>query len=179
MNMETNNDALPEIHIAPGRRGAFNLIFACVGFVVVSVYMIVDDRELFHRIVGVMGVLLFGGGLVVLAWSLLRKGPVLVLDAEGFTDSAALGHPLRVRWEEVSGFSLALIAKQQMLVVHLADPDALIARCTGLRRWNLRTSLRWYGAPVYLAARHYDRDLEELEKLMFQYWQGRDNVLIG
>lgn len=98
--------------------------------------------------VGWVSVVVFGLALAVLVGRLVRPRPALVLDAQGFTDTASASAAGRVTWTEVTGVGTSGAGQQRLLVVDVSDEQALLERLPDGRRRLAAASRAVTGHPV-------------------------------
>ena len=96
------------------------LVFACVIFVVGSVYMLEHTKDVFHVVVAWIGIVLFGlGGLYMLYATLkerLTGKPFLTI-----TDDRIISEGLKqtvIHFSDVESFDVVKMRKQQFVAVH-------------------------------------------------------------
>jgi hypothetical protein len=98
--------------------------------------------------VGWVSVVVFGLALAVLLGRLVRPRPALVLDEQGFTDTASPSGAGRVAWTEVIGVGTTGAGQQRLLVVDVSDERALLERLPTGRRRLTAASRAMTGHPV-------------------------------
>ena len=96
------------------------LVFACVIFVVGSVFMLEHTKDVFHVVVAWIGIVLFGlGGLYMLYATLkerLTGKPFLTI-----TDDRIISEGLKqtvIHFSDVESFDVVKMRKQQFVAVH-------------------------------------------------------------
>ena len=126
-------------------------LLGCAVFVVASLAIIAQGSAL-TLVVGVTGILTFAGfgiGWIVL---LLRPGPGLVVDDTGFDDNSSAVPVGRVLWADVTTMSEQRVFGSPLLMIHVRDPEAYVARLGGLTRVVAKANHRWFGTPVILTS---------------------------
>lgn len=100
------------------------------------------DTSVFVGVMGAIGFVFFGAALVFLAVRLTRRGPVVVLDAEGLHDYAAWAAAGTVPWSNIVAANVMTIGWQSQLAVAVHDPQAVVDNTSGLRRLMLAANAR-------------------------------------
>jgi hypothetical protein len=94
-----------------------------------------DDTEL---IAGLVGLVFFGPVTFALLVRAVRNRPVLILDADGFTDHASLISGGLVSWQEVQRIEDRPFRRRVFVTVTVTDPAAFRARQSAWHRLMLR-----------------------------------------
>ena len=92
----------------------------------------------FGLIVGLVGLVLFGPLTVAMVIRALRNRPVLILDADGFTDRSSLISGGFVPWQDVQQIEDRQFRRRVFVTVTVTDRDAFRARQPAWRRVLLR-----------------------------------------
>ena len=100
------------------------------------------DTSVFVGIMGSAGFVFFGAALVVLAIRLTRRGPVVVLDADGLHDHAAWAAAGTVPWNNIVSAHVMTIGWQSQVAVAVHDPQSVVKNTSGLRRLMLAANAR-------------------------------------
>lgn len=112
------------------------------------------------RLVGWIGVAFFGLGLVALPLQALRGGPSVVLDGVGVEDRRlGIG---RIEWNEIEALSVVEIHGTRLLALHLADPEAVLARLSPWKRRAARMNEALGFQPITLGFVGLDPGLDEV-----------------
>jgi|GEM_PF-5382420 len=97
-------------------------ILAMVVFVILGVWMIIGDTSWFHKIVGVIAVVFFGGFGSVAMYSTLVKGKGYIIISP---DALELSFPdcptIPIKWDMIEGFGIYEISGQRFTTVKLKD----------------------------------------------------------
>ncbi|MFC8597413.1 STM3941 family protein [Isoptericola sp. NPDC057191] len=131
------------------------VVAGCLAFVAIGVliFRLALDGEIspVGLAVGPLAVIFFGGGFVALLAVLARRGPAgLRVDASGFDDASGPAAAGRVRWSEVTGWSVREVSGQRFLCVSVWNPEAVIDRRRFMRHLA-RANQRMVGTPVTIA----------------------------
>jgi hypothetical protein len=124
--------------------------------------------------VGIVGIVFFGGGLVAIVWKLLDGKPGLVVDAEGFHDNSSAISAGWVAWHEVLAITTSYVAGEQLITIHVRDPEKYIRRGNAIQRWFKRMNWKYFGGPIHISTIGLRIDFDRLKALMEQhhadYW---------
>ena len=105
----------------------------------VAAVLVVDRSDGdFGLVVGILGLLFFGPIVLVQLLRGIRHQPVLVLDADGFTDRSTLISAGFVPWQEVQRIEERTFRKRVLVAVTVTDRAAFRARQSAWRRLLLR-----------------------------------------
>ena len=100
------------------------------------------DTSAFVGVAGAIGFVFFGAALVLFVVRLTRRGPVVVLDADGLHDHAAWAAAGTVPWSNIVSANVITIGWQAQLAVAVHDPQAVLDNTSGLRRLMLAANAR-------------------------------------
>ena len=96
------------------------LVFACVIFVVGSVYMLEHTKDVFHVVVAWIGIAFFGFGALYMLYATLKERltgkPFLTI-----TDDRIISEGLKqtvIHFSDVESFDVVKMRKQQFVAVH-------------------------------------------------------------
>jgi hypothetical protein len=92
--------------------------------------------------VGLLGLVLFGPLTLALLLRTFRNRPVLILDADGFTDYGSLISAGYVPWQEVQQIDERRYGRRIFVTVKVTDPEAFRARQPAWRRLLYRINGR-------------------------------------
>jgi hypothetical protein len=92
----------------------------------------------FQLILGLVGLVFFGPTTVALLIRAVRNRPVLILDADGFTDRSSMISGGFVSWQEVQRIEDRLFRRRVFVTVTVSDRAAFRARQSAWRRIMLR-----------------------------------------
>ncbi|WP_238654155.1 STM3941 family protein [Paenibacillus piscarius] len=156
---------------------AGSLMFTYVGvqFLVWSGEVQSDLANLL-RTLGIACTAMFGLATVIYLMMLLRRSPLLVVDAQGIDDRSSAIPGGRIMWEDITDIRLIRFSGQKNICIHLADPKAYLARQRGVKRWLMAINFRLSGTPVNITGQSMgmslDRVYEEME-LRRRLWAGQ------
>ena len=106
------------------------LLFACLGFVVGAVCLLMFDPD--GAFLGGSTILFFGGGAGITFWQLVDDRPRLVIDDAGILDRT-IGVGL-IAWSDIEGAYVKSIQGNDFICLELRDPDSYRVSQKGIRR---------------------------------------------
>jgi len=121
-------------------------------------------------LVGLLGLIFFGGATFWFATRMAEHRPSLILDANGLLDQASLGGVGLVPWYEVVELKYQMLQGSTVLSVFVRNPNLLLARQSPLKRRLNATSARMLGTPVNIPLAAVDVPRDELVAAI-QAWQ--------
>jgi hypothetical protein len=109
-------------------------------------------------------------GLIAYLKNVFDKSASLVITEKGIKDTLALFSCGEISWAEIEDVIL-LNKLGAVLVIKLKDPDAVISRQTGWKRFFSRKMFKKMGSPVIISQRTIDYNIEELKNIILQHKQ--------
>jgi hypothetical protein len=100
--------------------------------------LIVRPRGDLGLVIGLVGLVAFGPITISRLLRAARNKPVLILDADGFTDHGSLISAGRVPWQEVQGIDQRSFRRRVFVTVTVTDPAAFRARQSAWHRFLFR-----------------------------------------
>jgi hypothetical protein len=156
-----------------------SLALAGVVLFLVAGWFLIRSGDPTGVLIGWVGIVVFGLFGVAGVAMMLRRGPGLVVDDEGFTDSSSVLAMGRVPWSDVVNVWEWKATSTTNIVVTVRDPEAYLARLRGPARWAARANVGMVGSPVALAStglRISSGDLLELLTSRLRAYQERHPV---
>lgn len=138
-------------------------LLGCVLFVLASLAILAQGTAVTF-VVGVAGIVTFGGFGVGWVRLTLRRGPGLVVDEDGFEDTSSLVSVGRVRWADVR--SVGTWRTLTTIVVRVRHPEKYLGRLRGPGRWAAGVNRSMVGSPVTLASTGLRTGATDLEQLL-------------
>lgn len=89
--------------------------------------------------------------MLAVAVLLAKAGPVLIADRAGLTIRPVLGRETAVAWADMTGWGVAKLKKESLLVIGLRDPESYVGALQGFRRAAAVQRARQIGSPVSVA----------------------------
>lgn len=119
-------------------------------------------------VIAVLGIVTFGTFGALWVRQLLRPGPALVVDDDGFDDRSSATAVGRVPWTDVARVTTWTMSGTTCVAVHVRNPDEHLARLGWFSRRAGRANVGLVGTPVVLAAGGMQRDTESLLAVLRQ-----------
>ena len=127
---------MEKLAIKSSRWKHFALLAACLGFVAVGLFIIINKGNWF----GLVPIFLFGGGIPIAVWQILDSRPRLIIDEEGVMDrTLGVG---RIEWRDIRGAYMASIQGTDFICLELRDPAKYNARLSNVRRALAKANIR-------------------------------------
>lgn len=145
------------LHIGIHRFKTILLILGSIAFSVIGAYMIYRNRDMdglnetILCIMGVVGILFFGGlGIPINARNLMRTA-AYTLDDQGLTNHLVEGSLHFIPWKDIRSFKIQKVERTKLIIVYLRNPNEYTAELTGIKKLLARWSQNYSGSPVALA----------------------------
>lgn len=135
-----------------------------------------SDLVILLRTLEIACTVLFGLATVFYLIMLLRRSPLLVVDAQGIDDRSSAIPGGRIMWEDITHIRLVRFSRQKNICIHLADPKAYLSRQRGAKRWLMAINFRLSGTPVNITGQSMGVSLEQVYEemeLRRRLWAGR------
>ncbi|WP_342477257.1 STM3941 family protein [Paenibacillus sp. FSL H7-0350] len=146
---------------------AGSLLFVILGFWLLKISgEVTTDLAILLRTLGIACTVLFGLAAIVYLIMLLRRSPLMVVDAQGIDDQSSAIPGGRLMWEDISDIRLIRYYGQLNICIFLVDPQAYLSRQRGLKRWLMAINLRLAGTPVNITGQSMQLPLERIYEEM-------------
>ena len=118
------------------------------------------------RIMGVLGIVLFGAAGVFGIKKLFDKKVGLIIDKNGITDnSSALSIGL-IEWKDINGIELTQVNSIKFLRIGVKNPEKYISKAkNGIKAKLMKINMNMYGSPIYITSNSLKYNFEELETI--------------
>lgn len=139
--------------------------------------VIVQPHGTFGLVIGIAGLIFFGGGFCILFIMLLknffRSKPTLLLTPDSLRIYApAKGIYLTIEWQRIADFSVFRTYGQKFIRIELHDPDrAIDEEKNRIAKELMRWQMKYFGSPYAITASTVDIGTTELEKILREYLQ--------
>ena len=124
---------------------ALRLLGGAAAFLILAQLLKGTSYDGFPRGAFYVGAILLGAMAIR---SLPRRAPVLSFASDGISFRRDLCAIRRLSWAEIMGFEMKSSVGNAFLVIHVKNPDALIAQCGPVSRWIMGQSQAMFGSPV-------------------------------
>jgi hypothetical protein len=152
------------------------LTVGALGFIVAGFYILKGALVSFHLfsilviIIGVASILFFGACFLFGVFRLLSNKPGLILTADGFEDYSSFIGGQFIKWQEVEGIDSLQVQKQNFIRVFLKDPNNIIAKAKGLRKFAMKMNYKFYGSPIHISANSLTYKFSKLQEEFYGTW---------
>lgn len=168
------------IQISFSKTKSVLLLLAALGFVIAGIWFVIDPASFADRgvrqypepiifLIGIISVLFFGAGFIIIFKKLFSGKPALILNDDGITDNTSATSVGLIEWGDVIGVNTFVISSTKLLVLEVNDPEKYINRSkSGISKRALQHNFRRYTSPVVLnvnnLAMKYDKVVELIER---------------
>jgi hypothetical protein len=131
------------VHTAP-TWWALLVLAGLAAFVAAGVLVVVVGDP----VVGILGIVVFGGAGVPFARQVLARRPAVEVDHRGITDRASALAAGFVPWSQITDLGTWSHRGQTIVVIGVADPEAVLKRAGPVARRLMRANIGLCGSPV-------------------------------
>lgn len=164
------------IAVYPSRRKLLGMTLATAIMTALScLLVIVQPHGTFGLVIGIAGLIFFGGGFCILLVMLLKSffghKPTLLLTSRSLRIYVpAKGIYLDIVWSDIADFSSFQIHGQKFIRIELHDPDrAIDEEKNRIAKELMRWQMNHFGSPYAITASTININTAELEKLLREY----------
>ena len=160
-----------ETAIYPSHRKLLGTTLAAAIMAALScLLVIVQPHGTFGLVIGIAGLIFFGGGFCILFIMLLknffRSKPTLLLTPD------SLRIYLTIEWQRIADFSVFRTYGQKFIRIELHDPDrAIDEEKNRIAKELMRWQMKYFGSSYAITASTVDIGTTELEKILREYLQ--------
>lgn len=115
---------------------------------------------------GMAGIVFFGFCGAFAVWKCSDSKPGLIIDAEGIIDNSSAIAAGRVRWSDITGFSVSKIQGTRILNILVASPESYVAGKGWLSRMAGAANIKLVGTPINISSHSLKIDFDELARQM-------------
>jgi len=168
---------MEEIIITLDKKKLTLLLFAGVGFTFFSFWFIfkpsdfvnfITRSESIVFIAGILGLIVFGLGSILLVKKLFDNKPGLIINEKGITDNTNSSSIGLIKWSDITKISQKKVVSTKFLLVEIRNPEEYIEKANRLKKLTLRQNLNTYGTPITLTSLGLQCSFEELERLILE-----------
>jgi hypothetical protein len=148
---------------------------ACLGIVMVAVSYFAATHASGYKTVVLswFGVPFFTLAVVLICVQLFRRGPSIVMNAEGIRGPKMGSVPLE--WSDIAAVSVGQIRRQKFLCLWLRDQDAYVARLPAARRLAAKGNIALGFPATSLSFNGLEPGLEQALEYALRYVPKRAN----
>ncbi len=117
-------------------------------------------------VIGLLGLVFFAPITIALLLRAVRNRPVLILDADGFTDHGSLISAGRVRWRDVRRIEERQFGRRFFVAITVTDPAAFRAGQPAWRRLLYRVNGRTTAGDIFIPSTVLPMSAAELARTM-------------
>ena len=139
-------------------------------FFVLSImfFSVETEGPLFATVVCALAILVFGSSLLFIGLAFVfGKKNALELNKSGISNGL-LNHIERIDWPEIKSVETRKKGTSESLLLLLHHPDEIVAKASGLKRWNLSRNYKLLGTPAVIYANTLKCDLNNLKNVINQ-----------
>lgn len=172
MDHETNLDKPLEVYMGKGK--LWMLGFGCFIFIGIGGWIFSEylngNMTFIYGIVGIVCMILFAACLCFFTQKLLDHSPAVIIDEEGILDNSSYIAGGLIRWDDIHNIELYQLVGQNMIGIHLKDPDSYLERQQGLKRQLIKINQGMVQAPINIAQSALRMSLVQIYKEMNIRW---------
>ncbi|WP_323847501.1 STM3941 family protein [Allosaccharopolyspora coralli] len=113
---------------------------------------------------GALSILFFGACLLWGVTRLVAPKPAVVLDSTGLYDHASAAAVGFIPWSDIELVMEISMGWQRMLSIQVREPEAVVARTSGLKKLALRANLKMMTTPIHIPQTLLPVPVSELER---------------
>ncbi|KAF2343075.1 STM3941 family protein [Flavobacterium tistrianum] len=174
---------MKEIIIALDKKKLILLLFAGVVFTFFSFWFILEPSDFVNFITrsenivfiaGILGLIVFGLGSVLLFFKLFDNTPGLIINEKGITDNSNSSSIGLIKWSDITEISLSRVMSTQFLLIKVSNPEDYIQKANQMKKLLLKQNLKTYGTPITITSVGLQCSFEDLEQMILEsYNQNR------
>lgn len=163
------NDSF-EVHMPPRRSIIFIALLALLVAFALFVTVATWEDDSYYMLMGLLSTLFCSMGFIFLLYRMIKKKPVLTVDAEGFYDRSSMIAAGRIGWNEVTDIQLQYVNHQHLITFHLHDPEGFLARQSFIKRWVIKLNANGQIVTVNISSLMLDQPVEWVyDQMMLRY----------
>lgn len=140
-----------------------SILFVCAGIAIVAYPLRYEGHGgVASWLVAALTVGFFGLCAAFAAFKIFDRRPAIVLTPDKLINNSAALQIREILWSEVAYAELVSSMNQRFLVIHLKDPESVLARQSDVVRKTQGTNMALFGSPVLIAGSVLTVSLENL-----------------
>ena len=162
------------IEIPFSKRKIILLFFGAIIFGILSYWLwtIADTQThyptIYIQFVSILGIVLFGLGVIFAPIKLFDKRPGLIITDEGIQDNRGVSSGRFYPWLNITGFKTVSIKRTKLLLIFMDNTEEIINRESTWKQKVMRFSQSTYGTPISIGSGTLKCNFDELEKLLLE-----------
>lgn len=177
---------MKEIIIALDKKKLILLLFAGVVFTFFSFWFILKPSDFVNFITrsqnivfiaGILGLIVFGLGSVLLFFKLFDNKPGLIINEKGIIDNSSSSSIGFIKWSDITKISQKKVVSTKFLLVEIRNPQEYIEKAHQIKKFLLKQNLNTYGTPITLTSVGLQCSFEELEQLILESYNQSKQIL--
>lgn len=165
-----------QIEIPLSKKKLFLILFGAIGFVFIGLWFLINppisSNQIFglssiYSIVGLISVLFFGLGAVVVFSKISDKKAGIIINSQGIIDNSSGVSAGLVSWKDIQEIKVAQVMNQKFLMLIVKNPRDYLARVTNtIKRKGMEINYKTYGSPISISASSLKIYFDELHNLL-------------
>lgn len=177
---------MKEIIIALDKKKLILLLFAGVVFTFFSFWFILKPSDFVNFITrsenivfiaGILGLIVFGLGSVLLFFKLFDNKPGLIINERGIIDNSNSSSIGLIKWSDITKISQKKVVSTKFLLVEISNPEDYIQKANQMKKLSLKQNLKTYGTPITITSVGLQCSFEELERMILESYNQRKQIL--
>ncbi|PWN63542.1 hypothetical protein C1631_021405 [Chryseobacterium phosphatilyticum] len=156
-----------------------SLIFVILGVFLTTnpdIFVSVIFRNIiFIRIVGIISIIFFGLCLIFLTKVFLTKKINLIISKEGIVDNSSYVSVGAIFWDDIISIKRIDVMSTKFLIINVKDPNKYLNTQSGIKRKLLQKTFKTYGTPISISSNTLAYNFDELEKVIFKFYNDYKN----
>lgn len=138
------------------------LVFVALGCATFFFYPPSHPRFSFSVFIGILAIVTFGTGILLLIRRLIIGLDSLIIDQQGIL----LSSKLLLRWHDIVGFRTIKIHSVKLIIIDVVDSDSYINNFNTLQSFLAIKTQQLYGSPFTIAAQNFTCKFSFLERVL-------------
>ncbi len=116
----------------------------------------------FIQLIGIIGIIFFGFGGILMFYNLLTGKSALVLNSFGIINNSHIGGGYLIRWENIKSLNIITINKQKMISVDLKNDQEIYDQVNLMSRYWMKLNCRMMGTPTFIPSVMIKMNLDDV-----------------
>jgi hypothetical protein len=164
------------IEIPFNRKGLLGFLIGSIIFSLLGFWFIIEPNRFIGskvsdpqqiQLIGCISILFFGFGVGLFCYLLLSKRFALKILPEGFIHTTTYFNGGKIKWKDVDGFSTVEIRGNNLLLVHVKNPEDYINEAKNpFEKWTAKSNFKLYQTPIQINCSFLPYNQYELKELL-------------